>query len=243
MNLPQMPPVQRELLGLERIAMASEAIVNADVVGKRISSEQQWALAPLHGILSCCAPGFYAQGSLGRVNFPSWLGRNSTSIKRHRLLRECTSHMQAQVSGSKGEVRVSYVPALRDLLLTPLLDGGADGIPRVLEIMDKYSLSKDDFDAIMEFQLLVGPNPKAAFSAVPANVKAALTRKYNAEHHGVKKVVRGMDSKKERFTEGGSEEEDVEEEEEDAEAALVKPAASSNRNNKNGKAPVKRARA
>jgi len=218
MNLPAMPAMQRELMGLERVAMASESIASADVVGKRISSEQQWALAPLHGILSCCAPGYYAQGNIGRINFPSWLGRNSTCLKRHRQLRECTSRMQAHVSGSKEEVRQAYVPALRELLLRPMRELGADGASKVIELMDAYCLSKDDFDAIMEMQLLIGPGAKADIATVPANVKATLTRKYNAAHQGIKRGVRSLKMATEHFAE------DIEEdEEEDEEEDLIVP--------------------
>ena len=218
-----MPPAQRDMLGLSRIVMASEAIAESDVVGKRISSEQQWSLAPLHGIMSCCAPGFFAQGTIGRVNFPAWLGRNSTSTKRQRLLRECTSHMQAQISGSKEEVRQSYVPALREALLRPLRDRGADGIPEVLELLDAYGLSKDDFDAIMELQLLA-QNAKADISGIASNVKAALTRKYNAAHQGVKKTTSTSKVTVERFTEDGDIDDDDDEEEEEEAPVAAKPA-------------------
>ena len=64
-------------------------------VGCRIMSDQQWSLAPLHGVLACARPGFMLAGPLGRPGFPSWLGKNSTMTKRARLLREFGGHMQA----------------------------------------------------------------------------------------------------------------------------------------------------
>jgi replication factor C subunit 1 len=231
LNLPSgIPLSQQQLMSLDRMQMAASSIADADVVGTRIAKEQQWSLAPLHGTLACIAPGFYAQGYLGRLGFPSWLGRNSSSMKRQRQLRECTAHMQAKISGSKDEVRQSYMTALRAPLLRPLLTQGTDGTAEVLEFMDSYSLAKDDFDAIMEMQLL-GPNAKADITQVPANVKAALTRKYNQAHSGFVKKTSSTGNKvsKERFTEGsenddgGSSEDEVEE---GREAVQVKPAAS-----------------
>ena len=72
---PALPPgnarARNDLLHLNRLASASEFMAHADVVGSRLVREQQWGLAPLHGALSCVAPGFHMQGSLGRLQFPS----------------------------------------------------------------------------------------------------------------------------------------------------------------------------
>jgi replication factor C subunit 1 len=89
-------PAQREARRMSRIADAAQSIVEADVVGCRIMSDQQWSLAPLHGVLACARPGFLLSGPMGRPGFPSWLGRNSTGTKRARLLREVSGHMQAR---------------------------------------------------------------------------------------------------------------------------------------------------
>ena len=85
---PGLPPAQLQAWLLHRATLASEFIACSDVVGARILKEQQWGLAPLHGALSCLAPGYMMQGNLGRLQFPQWLGRNSTgNSKRQRPLR------------------------------------------------------------------------------------------------------------------------------------------------------------
>ena len=132
-----MPVDRQNLFKMDAVAWAAESIAEADVVGSRIAREQQWALAPLHGVLACARPGFKAAGAFGRPNFPSWLGRNSTQTKRTRLLRECASHMSAQAPGDKAEIRQSYMPALRSTLLKPLLERGNTGIPDVLATLDE----------------------------------------------------------------------------------------------------------
>ena len=97
-------------------------------------------------------------------------------------------------------------------------------------MLDSYHLSKDDFDAAMEFELLTGANAKAAYAAVPTAAKSALTRKYNAAHLAMKKTSssKGGVAMK-RFTEDGEEEEgdDGEDDgdEEEATEAVQKPAA------------------
>ena len=223
-NLPPGVPNDRAgLMKMQRAAQAAESIAEGDVVGNKIGKEQQWGLAPLHGVLACAKPAWHAQGMVGRPNFPSWLGRNSTATKRTRLLRECASHMQANASGDKSEIRQAYLPALRARLLRPLLDQGNDGIPEVLATLDEYGLSKDDFDAIMEFELLLG-GAAPSISSVPSSVKAALTRKYNQTHQAVKKTLGSGPAHKERLTEDADDmdDDDGEEEETDQGERLVK---------------------
>jgi len=222
---PHIKPNQQAAFALHQLVKASDYIAASDIVGTRILKDQMWGLAPLHGALSCIAPGYMAQGNLGRTQFPSWLGRNSTANKRQRLLREAVGHMQATISGSKEEVRLSYMPALRNPLVSPLIKQGSEGVGEVIRQLDEYSLTKDDFDAIMEFELLTGA-AKPAISQVPSASKAALTRRYNADHQQMKKV---KGSKGEggltKFTEDGEDAEaaddgdadDAEADEEDAE--------------------------
>ena len=61
-----MPPAQRELRRMMRVADAAQSIVEGDVVGCRIMAEQQWGLAPLHGVLACARPGAMLAGPFGR---------------------------------------------------------------------------------------------------------------------------------------------------------------------------------
>jgi len=215
-----MAPAQREMRRMARVADAAQSIVEGDVVGCRIMSDQQWSLAPLHGVLACARPGHILAGPLGRPGFPSWLGKNSTMTKRARLLREFGGHMQAQASGDKAEIRQAYVPALRAKLLAPLLARGSDGIPEVIALLDEYHLSKDDFDAIMELELLTN-GAKASVAALPSAVKSTLTRKYNQAHTAFKKgLSSGGMQLAERYTEDA--EEEGGEEEEDAEVKIIK---------------------
>jgi len=204
LNMPQMAAQRQQLASLNRAALAAESIAEADVIGARISREQQWSLAPLHGVMSCVRPGFHMAGILGKVNFPAWLGRNSTATKRKRLLRECAAHMQCHISATGDEVRREYLPALRPPLVQPLLRGGAEGVDAVLALMDDYSLTKDDFDAVMEMQLLPS-GTSADIAQVATNAKTALTRKYNQTHLAVQKARASAASKvPERFDEDGA---------------------------------------
>ena len=232
--------VSNDALKLQRASLAADAIASADVLGKRIVSEQLWSLSQAHGALSCVAPGFYAQGVVGRPTFPQWLGRNSTATKRQRLLREISGHLGAKVSASKDEVRASYVSALRGPLLTPLAERGADGIDDVIGTLDDYGLTKDDFDSIMELELLPKKTDKSAFTALPSSVKSALTRKYNKAHAAVKKgsSSKGGGAGVERYTEDDEDRfiDDGEEGEEEEDDVVAKPKKAAAKGKGKGKA-------
>ena len=239
---PHVPPKQRDAYLLHRASLASDFIAMSDLVGTSILRDQQWSLAPLHGALSCIAPGIMMRGTgPGRVQFPGWLGRNSTANKRQRVLREAACHMAGVISASKTEVRQAYLPALRPLLLAPLLQDGANGVAQVVETLDEYNLNKDDFDAVMELELLVGAG-KPLFSKVPTNVKSALTRKYNQKHAEIqkKKATKGGErAGLQKFSEEGEEsgvEDDEDEEDEDGPQPAASKAAGASGSKAAGKA-------
>ncbi|EOD33929.1 putative clamp loader replication factor C subunit 1 [Emiliania huxleyi CCMP1516] len=213
---------QAQLAALNRMASAAESIAESDVVGSRIVREQQWTLSPLQGVLACARPGFFAAGGItSQARFPAFLGRFSTANKRQRLLRECASHMQAQASASKAEVRCSYVPALRSALVRPLKTSGSDGIEATLALLDEYSLTKDDYDALVELQLALGDKKEG--EDLPSAVKSALTRAYNKSHRTeprkLGKASRAAEPS--RFDEDGALDDDAEAEDEDEEAEPV----------------------
>ena len=235
----QWAPAKRQQYELHRVTLAAELIAMSDTVQTQIMSQQEWGLAPLCGVLSTVGPGLMMRGTgPGRMQFPGWLGRNSTANKRQRLLKEAAAHMAGKISAGKAEVRQSYVPALRPRLLRPLQADGTDGAGAVLELLDEYGLTKDDFDALMELELLSGPNAKPALAAVATNAKAALTRLYNKQKpkddFTKKKVTKGGGDRLSRFNEDGEDEEDglegsddEEEGDNDAGAAPAAGAASS----------------
>ena len=69
-----------------------------------------------------------------------------------------------------------------DRLVRQFVKGGTDAIDEMIELMDEYYLTKEDFDSIIELSL--GPNNgDELMKNVPPNVKAAFTRKYSAASH------------------------------------------------------------
>lgn len=169
---------------LKSAAEAASSISDGDLVDRKIHGpQQQWSLMPLHALLSCVVPGFHAAGQArGRFNFTSYLGNNSKGTKYKRLLAELRSHMRLKLAANAVDLRMELQPLLAMLLLQPLLSKGADAIPEVIEFMDKYYITKEDFDVIME--LGVGkPSTEDLAKKLTTQVKSTFTRKYNGMSH------------------------------------------------------------
>ncbi len=117
--------VDTELQHLDAVATAAESISDGDLVDKLIHSGQHWDLQNIHGVLSTVRPASIMKGNMqGMLQFPSWLGKNSTTSKNYRLLRELQHHMSTVASGDKTEIREFYLPILKKLLVTPLVQLG-----------------------------------------------------------------------------------------------------------------------
>jgi replication factor C subunit 1 len=132
---------------------------------------------PTHAVFSCVTPSYYMHGtSTGQYSFTSWLGNNSKQGKLSRLLREIQGHMRLRISGDRNEVRQSYMQTIFDRLVRRFAKDGSDAVDEIIELMDEYYLTKEDFDSIIEMSL--GPNNgEVLMKGVPANAKAAFTRK------------------------------------------------------------------
>ncbi|KAJ1308850.1 hypothetical protein OPQ81_004538 [Rhizoctonia solani] len=136
---------------------AASSISDGDLVDAMIHGTQQhWTLMPLHAVTSTVRPSSFLYGTgLGyggplAMTFPQWLGQNSKQGKLQRQLGDIQIRMRLKVSGNKAEIRQSYIPALLPRLVRPLIDEGSSGIARVIETMDEYYLSKDEWDAMLE---------------------------------------------------------------------------------------------
>jgi replication factor C subunit 1 len=71
------------------------------------------------------------------MRFTSWMGNNSTTNKQRRLLAELSTNLAASghVHAGRADVRLLYVPVLKDLITRPLAAQGQAAIDGVLDIM------------------------------------------------------------------------------------------------------------
>lgn len=181
-----LPSVLSKTEHLKRVAEAADSISFSDSINSLIrSSEQQWSLLPFHGLMSTVRPSALVNGRItGRINFSAWLGNNSKSMKNQRLLQEVQYHTRLRTSTSKSELRLDYVPAMRESLTKSLINEGEDGIAPVIESMDYYYLTKEDWDSILG--LGVGAfEGSHVLAKINTKTKSAMTRKYNSTQHPV----------------------------------------------------------
>lgn len=169
---------EKKLKLLELASNAADSISDGDLVDRMIhGSQQQWSLMPAHAIFSFVRPASFVAGSTAghQTRFTSWLGKNSSQGKLTRQVKEIQAHMRLRSSGDRHEVRQQYVPILWQQLVKRLEEGGKDAVPEIIELMDSYFLTKDDWDAIME--LGVGPMVQEKIK-IASQDKASFTRLY-----------------------------------------------------------------
>ncbi|KAF7559888.1 hypothetical protein G7046_g4271 [Stylonectria norvegica] len=174
---------EQKLKALELFDQAAESISDGDLVDRMIHGpQQQWSLMPTHAVFSTVRPASFVAGQLLGSNFTSWLGNYSKTGKLGRFIREIHAHMRLRSSGDHNEVRQEYLPILWNQLVNKLQMEGNDAVGEVIELMDSYYLTRDDFDAIQE--LGVGYMNEELVK-IETKTKAAFTRTYNSMGHPV----------------------------------------------------------
>ncbi|KAJ1521099.1 hypothetical protein ONE63_002801 [Megalurothrips usitatus] len=163
---------------LHHLARAATSISYGDLIEKTIRSSNSWSLLPVQSIFSSVVPGEWMEGHLtGQIQFPSWLGKNSRGNKMSRLLQDLQVHMRLSISGGKQAVNLDYLEPIMNSIIRPLTSEGAQGVPKTLEAMQNYYVTRDDLDSLLE--LCKWPGRQDPMAAVESKVKAALTRAYN----------------------------------------------------------------
>ncbi|KAK6825229.1 hypothetical protein PG987_012723 [Apiospora arundinis] len=174
---------EQDLKALELMDKAAESISDGDLVDRMIHGPQQhWSLMPTHAVFSTVRPASFVAGSLMGSTFTSWLGNNSKYGKLGRYTREVHSHMRLRSSGDANEIRQQYLPVLWTQIVKRLQDEGKEAADEVIDLMDSYFLTREDFDSIKE--LGVGPQDESHVN-IDTQAKSTFTRLYNSRSHPV----------------------------------------------------------
>lgn len=146
---------EAKLKALQLAEQAAESISDGDLVDRMIhGSQQQWSLMPTHAVFSAVRPASFAAGLMsGQTSFTSWLGNNSKQQKLVRYVKEIQSHMRLRTSGDRHEIRQQYLPVLWVQMIKRLELEGKECVDEVIDLMDSYFLTRDDFDYMMELGL------------------------------------------------------------------------------------------
>ncbi|KAK1288336.1 hypothetical protein QJS10_CPB19g01289 [Acorus calamus] len=185
---------------MNMIARAAESIGDGDLFNVQIRRYRQWQLSQSGCLASSIIPAallhgqreVLEQGERNFNRFGGWLGKNSTMGKNIRLLEDMHTHILASRESSldRQTLRVDYFSLLLKQLTYPLRMLPKDAaVQQVVEFMDTYSLSQEDFDTVVELSKFQGhPSP---LEGIPPMVKAALTRAY--KQGSSSRVVRAAD--------------------------------------------------
>ncbi|OSX60707.1 hypothetical protein POSPLADRAFT_1048084 [Postia placenta MAD-698-R-SB12] len=182
---------EKILKQLQLMDKAASSISDGDLVDSLIHGpEQHWSLMPLHAVCSTVRPASFlygmgaAYGGPNAMSFPQWLGQNSKQNKLVRQLTEIQARMRVKVSGDKTEIRQSYTPALFPHIVKPLMDEGASAVDEVIERMDDYFLTREDWDTIVELGLDHNKDD-IVLKKISTATKTSFTKKYNSRDHPI----------------------------------------------------------
>lgn len=97
-----------------------------------------------------------------------------------RYVKEIQGHMRLRSSGDRDEIRQQYMPLVWEKLVRRLQNEGKDSVEEVIDFMDSYFLTREDWDALLELGL--GPMDESTVK-LETQTKAAFTRVYNQRSH------------------------------------------------------------
>ncbi len=216
----------------ERFDRVAASVCDLDQVSAKIHRDMDFSFLPLEAGM-CIRSASMAKGRIGFPGFPEYLGKNSTNVKRNRLVKEIAARLRCTSTAT----RMEYMEPLRDLIIRPLKGAtGAQGVPGAVNLAIAYNLSRENiFDTMNELQFCSDPSkwkpslvqqfPDAFLGITPAT-KAAFTRLYNKtiEEEGLTELSMSMVSAipEPSVTQLGQEEEE-EEEEEAVSASTIAP--------------------
>lgn len=115
----------------------------------------------------------------GQIQFPNWLGKNSKQNKMDRILQELQMHTRLSAGMSKRALNLDFIQHLRDAILRPMIKEGSDGVADSVQVMNQYSLLREDLDNLLE--IAQWPDRADPMKNIESKVKAAFTRTYNKE--------------------------------------------------------------
>jgi len=194
--------ITAELNNLRQLHAATHSMSDYAVAENGVNSGQNWQLLPLCSAL-VVKSGFHAGGESGGFlsgfpEFAGWLGKNSSRGRKRRLLQELCHHLNFKISGDAVDLRLSYLPIIRQRLMDLILPNNGIKMTEAIQFMDEYGLDRDDvFEKLDEFTLDVKAEKIADLNS---KAKGAFTREYNKGAHKSQALVeeQGLTKKKKR---------------------------------------------
>ncbi|CAJ0869991.1 3413_t:CDS:10 [Entrophospora sp. SA101] len=165
------PELLEEFAVINSLSKAASFISEGDLIGGMIhGSQQRWSLMPFHGMASTVIPSYYSCGRGGGLyQFPSWLGQNSKALKHKKILKSIQSKLRLKCNANKDEIILDYIPALLTKIYYPLI-GDNEDIQKVIDCLDEYNLTKEDWESIIRLDNKL-PKELAATQQIELSIK------------------------------------------------------------------------
>lgn len=163
---------------LENLVKATNSIAEGEIMSKSIRTNQEWKLLDAFGFKSTIYPGELLCQGIGFAQFPEWFGKNSTTRKIYREVRELSMALMGSITGTRNAVQHDYAPALMRLIDYHMRKGGSGDLEEVLQIYEQYDLTPE---LVKEHLLEIIYNPEKIdfMQNVEKKSKANMTKLYN----------------------------------------------------------------
>jgi replication factor C subunit 1 len=200
-----------EIGALDQIYEATAAMSDFGMCEESLrGGDQNWSLLPLCSVLAVKV-GYHAGGPAGGFlpgfpEFAGWLGKNSTRNKKIRLLQEFRRHMNYKISADAPELRMNYLPIIRQQLEELLFHKDGAKVTETISLMDDYGLDRDDvFENFDEFLFNSKELRVKKFGDLDSKSKKNFTRAYNSTAHKAQALVseQGAEKSGRKKTAGG----------------------------------------
>jgi len=181
-------PLQMGINDFQKLGTISDtidSIVMGDIIDKTMYNNQSWHLQPIHGLMSCWAPCFYAnrvrKSSYKRVNFTTALGRFSFQRANQKNINGLIRKVNQHATYSLEDMR-----ALSELILFNLLDPKGNRLEGI-EFLEAYGLTIEDVKDLIKMNKL--ENHYAALHT--SRVKTSLSKLWDSHIEAHKKDDNG----------------------------------------------------
>lgn len=126
---------------------AADAVSDGDLYSEYVRNRQAWGLLPSVAIAAVRTTQCGAGAPPPYIPFPTYLGKNSSRMRRSRLVAELGVHVAAAVTGGRNAIRTDYMEPLRGAMLAPLLsksapENASEAATKTVQLLDAYGMSK-----------------------------------------------------------------------------------------------------
>uniref|UniRef100_A0A146LX75 Replication factor C subunit 1 n=1 Tax=Lygus hesperus TaxID=30085 RepID=A0A146LX75_LYGHE len=180
------PCSQTHRSSFESFVQASEYFSQGDELYTHIQREQEYSCLPMHACLSTVLPGSLFAGIRARINFPSALGKFSTTRKNATLLNELRYILSVE-TGLQGTMAcvAEYIPSLL-MQLRCISNADPDLLKHQLgSFMNLYGFTREDVDILTNdvckdfysnLRSKLSKISAAVFKSIPIHVKVPHNR-------------------------------------------------------------------